>query len=87
MAIPEHDKCVRMWKNIRRIKKKRFWIETRRLRRKDGKIYRKQRFRNMLKAENLISKYVILRNGYSSIHELGVEVHGKHYRRWGKYDD
>ena len=85
MGIPEHDKCVRMWKDIRRKNRICHWGESRRIQRKGSKIYRKYRFRNILKASSLVDKYEILRSGYTSIRELSIKTFGQHYRRWGKY--
>ena len=88
MAIPEHDKCVRMRKRIRYKHHYGVWRAIRYRRRKSGKIKPRERVRTKVRVEAMLSKAKLLKiTGASSYTELYKVILGPHYRRWGKYDD
>ena len=87
MAIPEHSKCVITHKQIRRNKHKGNWCRVRAIRRKNGDIKLKMRIRQMMRVEFEMQKSVIQKKYRMRYTEFMKTVAGKHYRKWGKYDD
>lgn len=85
MGIPEHDKCVKMWKRIRQSRKYGNWRKVRSMRRRSGELKPKERIRNIIKASKFENKSRIQK--FMSFADFNKEVFGGHYRRWGKYDD
>ena len=79
MGIPEHNKCVKMWKDIR-------WSRHERQKKKRPK--KRKRIRELLIAKRMMYDS-ILREQFKgrSYMELMRDIFGKHYRRWWKYDD
>lgn len=88
MAIPEHEKCVKMWKRIRYRRKYGRWRKFRQQRRKEGKTKPRKRIRTLIKEEQRLHRANLMTNtGYISYVKLQKDLRGSHYRRWGKYDD
>lgn len=80
MGIPEHDKCVKMWKDIRRSNHE--WKKKKRPK-------KRKRIRELLRAERMMHDSILREQfkGRSYMEIMRDILLGKHYRRWGKYDD
>lgn len=88
MAIPEHEKFVKMWKRIRYGRKYGHWRKVRQLRRIEGRLKPRERVRTLIKEEWKLHRANLMANtGYISYVKLQKDLLGSHYRRWGKYDD
>lgn len=88
MAIPEHDKCVKLHKRIRYRHHYGIWRSVRHSRRKAGKLKPRERIRTILRTEMMLNRARLLRiTGAKSCTDLNKYLLGPHYRRWGKYDD
>lgn len=87
MGIPEHNKCVALCKRLRKQHQKGNWRRVRAIRRKNGDIKIKMRIRQMLKIEFQMERSRTKKKYGMDYTEFMKMVSGKHYRRWGKYDD
>ena len=88
MAIPEHDKCVKVHKRIRYRHHHGVWRSVRHSRRKAGKLKPRERIRTILKVETTLGEARLLKlTGSPSCVDMYKRLIGPHYRRWGKYDD
>ena len=87
MSIPEHNKCVVLHKYLRRNHHKGNWRKVRAIRRKNGEIKLKMRIRQIHKVEFEMQKSRVKRQFNMGYTEFMKSVIGKHYRKWGKYDD
>ena len=87
MAIPEHNKCVALHKRLRHDNQKGNWRRVRAIRRKNGKIKLKMRIRQMLKVEFEMQQSKIKKEYGMGYTEFTKSISGRHYRKWGKYDD
>jgi len=87
MAIPEHNKCVACHKHLRYERQNGNWRRVRAIRRNNGEIKMKMRIRQMLKVEFEMQKSRIMEKCNMRYTEFMKSVVGKHYRKWGKYDD
>jgi len=88
MAIPEHNKCVKIRKRIRYKHRYGTWRTVRRLRRKLNKMKPRERIRTKMKAEMMLGRAKLLKViGVSSYTEASKIMLGPRYRKWGKYDE
>lgn len=88
MAIPEHDKCVKVYKRIRYRHHHGVWRSVRHSRRTAGKLKPRERIRTILRTEMILNRARLLRiTGAKSYTDLNKNLLGQYYRRWGKYDD
>ena len=87
MSIPEHNKYVALHKRLRHNHQNDNWRRVRAIRRKNGEIKLKMRIRQMLKVELWMEKSRIKKQYGVKYTEFMKSVVGRHYRKWGKYDD
>lgn len=87
MAIPEHNKCVALHKHLRHDHQNGNWRRVRAIRRRNGEIKLKMRIRQMMKVELWMEKSKIAKMWNMRYTDFMKSVVGKHYRKWGKYDD
>lgn len=87
MAIPEHNKCVALYKLLRRNHQKGNWRRVRAIRRRNGEIKLKMRIRQMLRIEFAMERSRIMEQYQISYTAFNKITRGMHYKKRGKYDD
>lgn len=94
MAIPEHDKCVKVHKKVREYAKNDrnyYALVSNRQIRMSYPVFRKPKMRKLTiwfaKCEicSCIAKLRAMKLGFKNLVEYHKYVEGPHYKKWGKY--